>query len=96
LKILLLAICLSLTACTTSSGVIPDGSNSYRVSHTGDTGFTNANTLKKNAYKEAAVYCDKKGKVVETIDMQSKQSRPFGGWPEAYLLFNCIERRSDI
>ena len=95
MKSLILISCLALTACTSSSGVIPDGTDSYRIAHTGDTGFTNSNTLQKNAYKEAAVFCAKKGKVVQTIDMESKQSRPFGGWPEASLLFKCVERKAD-
>jgi hypothetical protein len=84
-----------LTACTSSSGITPDGSNSYRIVHTGDTGFTNSNTLQKNAYQEASDFCAKKGKVVETVNMESKQSRPFGGWPEASLLFKCVVRETD-
>jgi hypothetical protein len=95
LKNLILIACLALTACTSSSGITPDGADSYRISHTGDTGFTNSNTLQKNAYKEASVFCAQKGKVVQTIEMESKQSRPFGGWPEASLLFKCVERKAD-
>jgi hypothetical protein len=60
--------------------------------HTGDTGLTNSNTLQKDAYKEASDFCAQKGRVVETVSMESKQSRPLGGWPEASLLFKCVER----
>jgi len=81
-----------LVACTASSGIILDGKDSYRVVHTGDTGFTNSNTLQKKAYDEAAIFCAEKGKVVETVNMESKQSRPLGGWPEASLLFKCVIR----
>lgn len=95
-KALILICALTLSACTASSGIIPDGSDSFRIVHTGDTGFTNSNTLQKNAYKEASSFCAKKGKVVETINMESKQSRPLGGWPEASLLFKCVLRDSDI
>ncbi len=84
--------CSFLSACTSSSGVIPDGKDSYRIMYTGDTGFTNSNTLQKNAYQEATVFCSKLGKIVETVNMESKQSRPLGGWPEASLLFKCVER----
>ena len=84
-----------LAACTSSSGVIPDEKDSYRVMHSGDTGFTNSNTLKKNAYKEAEAFCSKKGKVVETVTVESKQARPLGGWPEASLLFKCVSREND-
>ena len=84
-----------LSSCTSSSGVIPDGSDAYRINHSGSTGFTNSNTLQKNAYEEATEFCAKKGKVVETINMESKQARPLGGWPEAALLFKCIERNEN-
>lgn len=74
---------------------MPDGKDAYRIVHTGDTGFTNSNTLQKKAYQEAAAFCTKKNKVVETIDMESKQSRPLGGWPEASLMFKCVDREKD-
>ena len=92
LLILLLAV---ISGCTTSSGIMLDGKDSYRVMHTGDTGFTNSNTLQKNAYKEATIYCSSKGKVIETVRMESKQARPLGGWPEASLLFKCVERADE-
>lgn len=85
-------LALILSGCTSSSGVIPDGKDAYRILHTGDTGFTNSGTLQKNTYKEASAFCDKQGKIVETITMDSKQSRPLGGWPEANLLFKCVSR----
>ncbi|HEY9043705.1 MAG TPA: hypothetical protein VIN66_16100 [Rheinheimera sp.] len=88
----LIITCLALSACVSSSGIIPDGKDAYRIVYTGDTGFTNSNTLQKNAYSDAATFCAKSGKVVETVDMESKQSRPLGGWPEASLLFKCVER----
>lgn len=83
---------LILSGCTSSSGVIHDGKDAYRIMHTGDTGFTNSGTLQKNAYNEASAFCREKGKIVETITMDSKQSRPIGGWPEATLIFKCTER----
>ena len=85
-----------IVGCTASSGVIPDGRDGYRIAHTGDTGFTNSNTLQKNAYKEATTFCASKGKVVETLNMESKQARPLGGWPEASLWFRCVTRDESI
>ena len=91
---MLIIVSAVLISCTSSSGVIPDGKDSYRIVHSGDTGFTNSNTLQKNAYKEAAEFCAGKGKVVETVNMEAKQARPLGGWPEASLLFKCVTRSS--
>lgn len=81
-----------LIGCTSSSGVIPDGKDSYRISHIGDTGFTNSNTLRKEAYDEATTFCAKQKKIVETLNLETKQSRPMGGWPEASLWFRCVKR----
>jgi hypothetical protein len=89
-------LAITLSACTTSSGIIPDGTDSYRLTHTGDTGFTNSNTLRKNAYKEASVYCSEREMVVETVNIDSKQARPLGGWPEASLLFKCVKRKDNL
>lgn len=82
---------LFIIGCTSSSGVIQDGRDAYRVMHTGDTGFTNSNTLIQDAYKEANAFCAKKQQIVETLNLESKQARPMGGWPEASLWFRCVD-----
>lgn len=92
MKINLLFLVLVISGCTNSSGIIPDGEDSYRVMWTGDTGFTNSGTLQKKAYKEASSFCMDKGRILETVTMDSKQSRPLGGWPEATLIFRCVVR----
>lgn len=92
MKINLIFLVVIISGCTSSSGVIPDGTDSYRVMWTGDTGFTNSGTLQKSAYQEASSFCLRQGEVVETVSMDSKQSRPLGGWPEATLIFKCVDR----
>ncbi len=92
----ILSVSLLLAACTSSSGVIPDGKDAYRVVQTGDTGFTNSNTLQKNAYKEASYFCANKGQVVETLNVESKQARPLGGWTEANLWCRCVNRAKAV
>lgn len=91
-RIYFFALLVLLTACTKSTGIIPDGSDAYRVMLTGDTGFANSGTLQQNAYKEATRFCSQENKVVETIEMKSKQAMPLGGWPEATLWFRCVDR----
>ncbi|WP_163337908.1 hypothetical protein [Desulfopila sp. IMCC35008] len=90
--LLVFAVMIVVGGCTKSTGVVPDGVDAFRVMHTGDTGFTNSATLQKNAYQEATTFCAQQGKIVETINMESKQARPFGGWPEATLLFRCVDQ----
>jgi len=58
----ILLVSLLLTACTSSSGVIPDGKDAYRVVQTGDTGFTNSNTLQKMLIKKPRTFARIKDK----------------------------------
>jgi len=81
-----------LSACTSSTGIVKDGKDAFRIMITGDTGFTNSGSLQKKAYRDASNHCSSKGKIMETIEMDSKQARPLGGWPEATLRFRCVKR----
>jgi hypothetical protein len=73
-----------------NTGVISDGPDSYLIMRTGKTGFVSSSSLQKKAYKEASDYCAKKSLVMQTISMDSKRARPFGGFPEATLRFRCV------
>ena len=90
-----LLLIIALVGCSTkSTGVIPDGKDAYRITHTGGE-FTNSNTLQRETYSEASTFCAGKGKVAETIEMDSKRTAPMGGWPEVSLLFRCVDREVD-
>ena len=73
-----------------SSGVMPDGPDAYLVMHTGKTGFVSSGSLQRKAYEEATKFCSDRSLVMETISMDSKRSRPLGGFPEATLRFKCM------
>ncbi|QSX77805.1 SHOCT domain-containing protein [Agrilutibacter solisilvae] len=73
-----------------NTGVIPDGPDSYLIMRTGKTGFVSSSSLQKKAYEEASSFCTEKSQVMETISMDSKAARPFGGFPEATLRFRCV------
>ena len=45
---------------------------------------------KKKTYEEAVAFCAERSLVMETISMDAKASRPFGGFPEATLRFRCV------
>ncbi len=91
-RVSIVILTLLISGCTSSSGVIPDGRDAFRISHPGDTGFTNSNTLQANAYKESSAFCAVKGKVVETLKMETKQAQPMGGWTDASLWFRYVNR----
>ena len=77
-----------------NTGVISDGPDSYLIMRTGKTGFVSSSTLQKKAYEEASAFCTEKSLVMETISMNAKASRPFGGFPEATLRFRCVSQGS--
>jgi len=93
MRYLVLAMaCASLAACVSTSGVVPDGPDGYRISGAGRTGFSSSAAMQQRNYEEATVHCARMGKVVETLGADSKQARPLGGWPEANLHFRCVDR----
>ena len=87
-SIILLAIVL--TGCASTSGVIPDGKDSYIVIISGGHRFTSASDLKIDAYKEANAYCKKSDKQIETVAERSIQAGVLTNSSEAELKFKCI------
>jgi hypothetical protein len=77
-----------------NAGVIPDGPDSYLIMQTGKTAFVSSGTLQKEAYEEASSFCTEKSQVMETVSMDAKAARPFGGFPEATLRFRCVSKGS--
>ena len=86
----LLVILFPSIAFAGNTGVIADGSDAYLIMRTGATGFVSSSSLQKKAYEEASAFCKAKSSVMETISMDSKAARPFGGFPEATLRFRCV------
>lgn len=84
---LMMAPCVAVAANT---GVVADGPDSYLILRTGKTGFVSSGSLQNKVYVEASEFCSGKGLVMETISVDSKRARPFGGFPEATLRFRCV------
>ena len=78
-----------------NTGVIPDGPDSFLIMRTGKTGFVSSSSLQKKTYEEATAFCAEKSLVMQTVSMDAKASRPFGGFPEATLRFRCVTQDSD-
>lgn len=79
-----------LTGCAVpTTGVIPLSEGLAKVRHQGNGGWVQTETLKAEATQEASTYCSAKGKSIRVIDVKQMAARPFGGWPEAEVLFRC-------
>lgn len=91
-KSLLLILLVFLSGCAQNSSVIPMGDNTYMVSRQAASAFTGMGTLKADALKEAAAYCQsqhKELKVIQVIDAQP----PFvmGNFPKSEVQFSCVQ-----
>lgn len=79
-----------LAGCSTNSGVIPDGKDSYIIIVSGAHRFSSSSDLKIDAYKEANVYCKKSDRQIETISEKTVQAGVLSNSAEAELKFKCI------
>ena len=91
-KTILLLLALSavlISGCSTSSGVVSTGPDSYMISRT-QWGFRGPGLVKAAAIKEADAYCKKRGKaimVTKTVETGVK----FGSEPAAEAYFKCLD-----
>lgn len=90
-KIVLIAAILAVTGCAVpSTGVVPLADGLRKVTRSTNAGaFYNAEQLKQEAVQEATASCAKEGKTYRLVDITQRPPRPFGGWPEAEVLFKC-------
>ena len=79
-----------LSACASSSGVVPIGDDSFMISRS-EKGFdTTGSTVKADAYKEANYFCQKMGKDLDVLNSTSKDMVPFRSDAQAEIQFTCV------
>lgn len=73
-----------------TTGVIPLADGLRKVTRSTNAGaFYNPEQLKNEAVQEAMESCASTGKQYRLVDITQRPPRPFGGWPEAEVLFKC-------
>jgi len=87
MKILLVATML-VVGCASSTGVIPIGKETYSISRTDNGPAASLGDLKASAYKEAAAFCEAKGKQLQVL-RSSDVPRSFGQFPQTEVQFTC-------
>ncbi|MGH9962804.1 MAG: hypothetical protein ACREBC_37760 [Pyrinomonadaceae bacterium] len=76
-------------ACSTTSGVVPSGKDTYLISRS-EKGFDKTGSRVKAAvFKEASEYCSKSGKTMEVIKANEKDMVPFRSDAQAEVEFRC-------
>ena len=77
-------------ACSSTSGVVPTGKDSYLIARS-EKGFDKTGSrVKAAALKEAADYCARTGKTLEIIKADAKDMVPFKSDAQAEVEFRCV------
>ena len=90
---LALIACLLLFGCVTNSGVVPNGSNVYKVYMQASAQSPAAATLKADALREAGKYCLGRGKTLKVL--HASETRPaylFRKFQQVEIKFTCVDK----
>lgn len=80
-----------LPSCTTSSGVVPIGQNTYMISRTHKTTRGSGALVKGEALQEANKYCIKHGKVMKLIKTSETNMKPFKSDAASDVYFMALD-----
>ncbi len=88
----LLALGIFLVGCTTVSGVVPIGKDTFMLSRQAGTGFAGLGNLKADACREASKFCTKQGKLLQVV--YTSESQPpyiLANFPRVEVQFMCLD-----
>ena len=89
-KYLLMFFLVTLTACSTTSGIVPMGGDTYVVSRSQKGFDTTGSRVKVDALKEANEYCTSMGKSIEIIKSTQKDMVILTSDAQAEIEFRCV------
>jgi len=78
-----------MSGCTTTTGMIPVGKDTYSVVIEGNA-FTKPSSLKARAFRDANTFCESKGKVMVPVSTQLLPITPFS-WGGYDLTFRALD-----
>jgi len=88
LKIIYTVLFASLTACASTTGVIPMGKDTYMIARVDNGPAASLGAIKAATFKEAAEFCAGKGKSMQ-VTKESDTPRSFGQFPQTSVQFTC-------
>jgi len=86
----LIFACVAMVACASVSDVVSTGPDAYMVAAGGVVGASSSGPQLAKAQKEAADFCKKQGKQVETIS-SNEVLCAYGSAASATVNFKCIK-----
>ena len=91
MRIILVFAIILVFGCSTTSGVVPIGDDTYIISRS-EKGFnTTGSRVKAEAYKEAYQYCTEKEKKLMITKTTQKDMVPFTSDAQAEIEFKCLD-----
>ncbi|MEB8431922.1 hypothetical protein OO007_06750 [Cocleimonas sp. KMM 6892] len=86
-------VTLLISGCSSNSGVVPLGNNSFIISKQAATGFPGTGSIKVEALKEASAKCLGNNQAVK-IDNINESKPPYilGNYPKVDVMFHCINK----
>jgi len=85
---------LMVSACTTTSDIVPAGQDKYMLSGGNLAIGASGAQIKTELYKKASDYCVSQGKVFEPVDTSSVDYQVFHGTANAEVTFRCIPKKA--
>ena len=83
-------ICVVLSGCAASLGVVPAGNDSFLISRS-EKGFaTTGSHVKADALKEANNFCATTGRALEVLNTVQSDMIPFTSDSQAEVRFRCV------
>ena len=82
------AATVALTACATSTGVVPIGDGIYMLGTHGSMSWSGSE-VKAGLYKEAGEFCAKQGKQVSPVSDSSRDAAMYSNYASAEIKFRC-------
>jgi hypothetical protein len=72
-----------------TTGVVPRGQDLFTVTRQGSGFWVTVDSLRSEALKEAATFCENQGKKLNVLHAKDIPAGALGRWPESEVLFKC-------
>ena len=84
-------VLLVFVGCASNSGVISMGNNTFMITHQAATGFSGSGSLKADVVRDAAKYCEMRGKQMKVVSItEALPPYIFGNFPKAEIVFKAL------
>ncbi len=81
------------SGCASTSAIISAGKDKYLVTASNTALGASGEQLKEYLYRNAAEYCNARGKEFEQIELTSEGYKPFVRLAHAEMTFKCVDKQ---